>query len=113
LLRAGETDTLTTRVFDVAFGYNWLCRFPSRVLRNNFFELWSGWKNALASDADAHSGLVEAVAADDRNIAQVDAGQGIGLLTEACPVNDVVKRLPVGAAELLGSWAFLTEAVTT
>lgn len=113
LLQAGETDTVTTRVFDVALGYAWPSKFPSRVLRNDFSDQWSRREGVLASDAAARAGLAEAIAADDRRIAHVDAGQGVGLLTDVRQAAEVVERLSVGAAQLLGSWAFLAEAVAT
>jgi len=107
LLQANETSTVTTRVFDVALGYEWPSKFPARVLRNDFSEQWSGREDALASDVAARARLAEAVATGDRRIAHVDAGQGVGLLTEARPAGEVVERLSAGAADLLRSWASL------
>jgi nitronate monooxygenase len=109
LVQAAETDTVTTRVFDVALGYPWPARFTERVLRNEFFEHWSGREDALASDTDARAALASALAAGNHRLAHVDAGQGVGLLTEVHPAAEVMRRICVGAADLLGSWAFLKE----
>jgi nitronate monooxygenase len=111
MLQAVETDTVTTSVFDVALGYDWPSRFPARVLRNDFWQRWSGREEALASDAAARASMAEAVAADDHRIAHVDAGQGVGLLTAARPAGEVVEWLSNGASELLGAWARLVGTV--
>jgi nitronate monooxygenase len=105
LIEAQETDTILTRVFDVALGYAWPSRFPSRVLRNEFSDQWAGREEALVFDATARASLESALTADDRRVAHVDAGQGVGLLRAAHPAGVLVERLSTGAAELLGAWA--------
>jgi nitronate monooxygenase len=104
LLRANETDTVTTSVFDVALGYAWPGRFVERVLRNDYWESWSGREHELASHGEARRALVAAIAAQDYRVAHVDAGQGVGLLTEVCPAAEVIRRLSHGAADLLHAW---------
>jgi nitronate monooxygenase len=105
LIRAVETDTVTTRVFDVALGYPWPPKFDERVLRNEFSDSWSGREDQLAADSGAQDTLAAAITAGDGRIAQVDAGQGVGLLREIVPASKVVARLCTGAADLLSSWA--------
>jgi nitronate monooxygenase len=104
LVAARETDTVSTRVFDIVRGLPWASRFPSRVLRNDFVARWSGHEDALAHDAGAEHELAEATAADDRRTAPVDAGQGVGMVTDAAPVGQVIERLCAGAEELLAKW---------
>jgi len=104
LVQAGGTDTVVTRVFDVALGYPWPSQFGERVLRNDFWRHWSGQEHELASDPGARAVLVAAAAAGDHRIAHVDAGQGVGLLTEIRPAAKVVERLATSAAELLAAW---------
>lgn len=104
LVAACETDTTSTRVFDVARGLPWLERFPSRVLRNDFVTRWAGHEDALADAPDAQAALAAAIAADDRRTAPVDAGQGVGMINGVVPVGEVVERLCVGAEKLLSSW---------
>ena len=103
LVAARETDTASTRVFDIVRGLPWSKRFPSRVLRNDFVERWSGQEDALADDADAEHELAAATAADDRRTAPVDAGQGVGMVTGVAPVSQVIDRLCDGRrATLVG-----------
>jgi nitronate monooxygenase len=104
LVDARETDTTSTRVFDVARGLPWPERFPSRVLRNDFVARWAGHEEALADDPGAQAELAEAIAADDRRTAPVDAGQGVGMVTGVAPVGEVIERLCAGAEKLLASW---------
>jgi nitronate monooxygenase len=105
LVAACETDTTSTRVFDIARGLPWPERFPSRVLRNDFVECWASREDALADDAEAQAELAAAFAADDRRTAPVDAGQGVGMVTGVEPVGQVIERLCTGAAELLAKWS--------
>jgi nitronate monooxygenase len=104
LVAARETDTTSTRVFDIARGLPWSKRFPSRVLRNDFVARWTGHEDALADDSDARDELVAAMAADDPRTAPVDAGQGVGMITGVAPVGQVIERLCAGAEKLLAGW---------
>ncbi|HEX4393195.1 MAG TPA: nitronate monooxygenase [Mycobacterium sp.] len=104
LVAARETDTASTRVYDIVRRLPWAERFPSRVLRNDFVARWTGHEDALAEDADAEAELATAIAADDRRIAAVDAGQGVGMVTDVAPVGQVIERLCAGAENLLAGW---------
>jgi nitronate monooxygenase len=105
LVAARETDTTSTRVFDIVRRLPWTERFPSRVLQNDFVARWSGHEDALADDPDAPSELAAAIAADDRRTAPVDAGQGVGMVTDIAPVGQVIERLCAGAEKLLTGWS--------
>ncbi len=104
LVAARETDTTSTRVFDIVRGLPWSKRFPSRVLRNDFVARWIGHEDALVDDPDAQAELAAAIAADDRRTAPVDAGQGVGMITGVAPVGQVIERLCTGAESLLAGW---------
>ena len=104
LIAAGGTDTLVTRVFDVASGLPWPARFPSRVLDNDFVAHWTGREEALAADQPASAQLAAATAADDRRIAPVDAGQGVGMINDDASVGEVIETMCAGAERLLTGW---------
>src|SRR5271156_1361352 len=104
LVAARETDTTSTRVFDIVRGLPWSKRFPSRVLRNQFVARWSGHEDALAENPDALDELAAAIAADDRRTAPVDAGQGVGMVTGVAPVGLVIEQLCAAAEKLLAGW---------
>jgi len=103
LLGASDRDTVTTTVFDVALGYPWPPEYPERVLCNGFTRCWSGREEELASNSEACAALAAAIADEDFTTAPVNAGQGVGLLTEIRHASEVVEHLCAGAAELLPS----------
>ncbi len=104
LIAAGETDTATTRVFDIGQQRPWPARFPSRVLDNDYLHRWAGRESALAADPTARAELVAGIAADDRRVAPVDAGQGVAMVTRVAPAGEVIEQLCAGAERLLSAW---------
>ncbi len=101
VLAAGETDTILTRVFDVAQGIGWPEGFAGRALRNRFTDAWHGRETELAADAGARRHLAQAREADDFDTAYIYAGQGVGLVRRSLPAAQVVRDLGEGAASLL------------
>lgn len=102
LIAARSTDTRVTRAFDVAKGLPWPSRFPARVLTNDFVARWTGHEDAL--DAPACDELAAAIDADDRRIAPVDAGQGVGMIRDDASVAEVIDAMCTGAHRLLTGW---------
>lgn len=102
LLAAANTDTVTTRVFDVALDYPWPPSLPERVLRNTFSERWDGHEDSLGPEAAAE--LARAIAAEDFTRAPINAGQGVGELTAVRPAADVIDQLNSEATTLLSRW---------
>ena len=105
LLAAQDTDTMITRVFDVALGYRWPAQCPERVLRNGFADRWVGREEELITDRDAREALAAAIAADDHRLAPINAGQGVEMLTATRPVADVIDQFCADARRLLDRWA--------
>ena len=104
LIAARETDTTTTRIFDIGQERPWPARFPSRVLSNDFVAQWAGREAALAADPGARAELAAGIAGDDRRIAPVDAGQGVAMVTGVAPAGQVIEQLCAGAQRLLAGW---------
>lgn len=103
LLGAAADQTVTTRVFDVAFEYPWPATLPERVLRNEFVDRFDGHEDSV--DADARAALAAAVRAGDYRIAPVNAGQGVGLVRETRSAAETIERLCDDAERLLRRWA--------
>ena len=101
LLDAGDTDTVSTRVFDIAQRYPWPPTIPERVLRNTFTDRWHGHEDELAVDRQAHGELAAAIVADDHRQAPINAGQGVGALRVVRPAAEVIEQLCTDAALLL------------
>jgi nitronate monooxygenase len=104
LLQAADTDTVTTRVFDVAQGYPWPVELPERVVRNGFADRWMGREEKLATDGDACGRLAAAIAGDDHRVAPVNAGQGVGMVTTVRTAAELIDRLCADARGLLDRW---------
>lgn len=88
MLAAADTDTVTTRVFDIASGYPWPPSLPERVLRNDFSDRWDGDEDSI--DAAAVADLAQAIAAEDYSRAPINAGQGVGALTAVRSAAEVI-----------------------
>ncbi|NKY54762.1 NAD(P)H-dependent flavin oxidoreductase [Nocardia flavorosea] len=105
LVRARATDTVVTRVFDIGQQLPWPARFPSRVLRNDFTGRWGHREDELTGNLAARDELAVAMAADDPEVAPVDAGQGVGSVTASAPVARVIDELCATAENALSSWS--------
>lgn len=104
LLSAGDTDTVTTRIFDVAQGYPWPREFPERVVRDDVVDQWNGREDELDADADARSRLASLLATSDDNTYGVNAGQGVALVRSVRRAADVVADMAAEAHALLRRW---------
>jgi nitronate monooxygenase len=109
LLRAAETDTVQTRVFDIALGAGYPNETPGRALRNRFTGQWHGKEADLAARLPAENErLRRARAADDLDTYHVYAGQAIGLVRAVEPAGAIIGRLAAQAeAAIRGSGALL------
>ncbi|AFM15634.1 2-nitropropane dioxygenase-like enzyme [Mycolicibacterium chubuense NBB4] len=91
MIAAGDTDTVTTRAFDVALGYPWPATLPERVLRNTFTDRWDGREDEL--DSAAIDVLHTAIDEQDYRVAPINAGQGVGEVRTVEPAAAVIERL--------------------
>ncbi len=97
ILEASETSTVLTSAFDVAQGIPWPAEFRGRALQNTFTERWHGHEAELAQDAPARAGLAQALQAENYAVAQVYAGQTVGLVERVEPAAEIVRRIESGA----------------
>jgi nitronate monooxygenase len=94
MLRAHETDTVLTHVFDIVQRAPWPDEFPGRALQNAFTTRWHGREATLQADLDAVSERFEAARRrDDYSEANVYAGQAVGLVQEIPSAGDLVQEL--------------------
>ena len=101
IMQARETETVLTRVFDVAQGIPWPAQYPGRALRNGFTERWHGQVEALAQEEGARQELVGAIADKEYDLAYIYAGEGVGLVDRERPAAEIIRELGDGADELL------------
>ena len=102
---ARETDTVYTRIFDVALRIGWPPEYGGRALANEFSRRWAGREHELAADDGAREELSAARQRGDYDIACQYAGQGVGLVSRERPAAEVVAGLAAGAERLLRGWA--------
>jgi nitronate monooxygenase len=107
LFAAKETDTVTTTVIDAALGYPWPAEYPERILRNELWQRWSTRESLLLTDPEARAEFAEDRESGKSKFAHVDAGQGVGCLTESRPASEIVDDLCAGAIALLLQWTSL------
>ncbi|WP_449278242.1 NAD(P)H-dependent flavin oxidoreductase [Leucobacter sp. GX24907] len=93
LMAADGEQTTVTRVADVALGYPWPERFPERVVGTAFVDRWDGHEADLEGDEVAREEFRAAAAAGDHDVAPVNAGRGVGLLTETKSAAQVIAEL--------------------
>jgi nitronate monooxygenase len=104
IIGANETDTVYTRSVDAAMSFAWPRRFGERVLRNRFTDRWSSDEESLVANDVARAALAQARDEGDFDLAEIDAGQGVGLLSNTRRAEEVVRDFTNGAKELLGRW---------
>jgi nitronate monooxygenase len=73
-------------------------------VRNRFTERWSGDEEHLVDDDRARAAFSRARDEDDFDLAEIAAGQGVGLLSNTRSAEEIIYGLTNGAAELLGRW---------
>src|SRR5258708_31953644 len=101
IVQAQETESILTRAFDVAQGIPWPTEYPGRALRNRFTEQWHHQTEALTRDEGARQELAEAIKSNNYDLAQIYAGEGVGLVKREQPATEVIHQLGVGAEQLL------------
>jgi nitronate monooxygenase len=87
LVDARETDTVHTRVFDIAQGLAWPAAFPGRALRDEFSDRWHGREDEVPT------GSYEG--------GHVYAGAAVGAIADVPPAGELVERMSADAERLL------------
>ena len=104
---ARSTDTVYSRMYDVALGIGWPAEFGGRSLVNEVSRRWAGREDEIARGGPAVVALADqlrsARAAGDTAFSAVYAGQAAGLVETSRPAREVVADL-ARAEELLRRW---------
>lgn len=100
ILAADDTDTVVTRVFDIAQGYRWPAGLPERVIRDPLFGAWDGREGELAADSEAREKFTGAMTP----AVGVNAGQGVGMVRSVRTAAEVLDELSADARRLLDRW---------
>lgn len=104
ILDAGETETVHTRVFDLAQSIPWPEEFPGRAIRNSFTARWHGREKELRKElASVSAEFDEARKRGDYEEAYIYSGQAAGLVNDLPPAGDLVERLAAEAEDRLSA----------
>ncbi|MBN9388008.1 MAG: nitronate monooxygenase [Chloroflexi bacterium] len=101
VLAARETDTILTSVYDRANNLPWPESMPGRALRNDFTDRWDGHEQSLVQDQAALAELKQAVTAKNYNVANIYAGEAVGMVNRVRPAAEVVASLGEEAEAIL------------
>ena len=101
MLAAGDTDTVLTRVFDIARDIPWPSEFPGRGFANNFTERWHGREAELQTASADKARYAEATAAQDFSSAVVWGGESVDLIHSVDPAGAIVARIVAEAEAAL------------
>jgi nitronate monooxygenase len=97
LVGADETETILTSAFDRVQHKPWPAEFRGRALRNTFTEAWDGHEDDITPEAE--SAFLAARSARDYAVANLYAGQTVGLVRNVESAAAIVERI-VSDAEL-------------
>jgi nitronate monooxygenase len=101
IFAAQETDTVLTRVFDIAQGLPWPPQYPGRALRNQFTQQWHPHLETSGDPSKAHQQLAEAAQRKDYDVANIYAGEAVGLVSRQQSAAEILRELGDGAEKLL------------
>ncbi len=101
LVAATGDDTVRTRVFDLARGFDWPEGFTGRVLQNDFSRRWHGDDEGLRAQIDQERARYNAATVDDLATRVVHAGEVVDLITRVMPAAEIVAETVAEAARLL------------
>ena len=105
VLAAGENDTISTRgVRGVALGYPWPAEYGEECCEPFLGRVGGAGRRSLLATEGARRRLVEARSANAYDLAEIDAGQGVGLVRRERSAAEVIEELTTGALDLLGRW---------
>jgi len=102
VVSASGDDTLRTKVFDIARGYDWPTEYSGRALVNRFSQTWHGREEALTrAGAGERRRYAAAAAAGDVDTAVVFAGEGADLIHDIEPAGVILNRVVAEAEAAL------------
>lgn len=91
LVDADETQTVLTSAFDRVQHKAWPAEFRGRALRNSFSDAWDGREDALTPEAE--TAFRAARTARDYTVANLYAGQTVGLVRKVESASAIVDRI--------------------
>jgi nitronate monooxygenase len=101
IVKADETSTIHTQVFDRVNRLGWPPEFPGRALRNRFAETWHGREAELLVQPAEMARFRQGAERKDYDITSIFAGQAVGMVSQSRTARETVEWLGDGAEHLL------------
>jgi nitronate monooxygenase len=102
LVEAGSDDTVLTKLYDLIRGSEFPLDVAHRVLRNDFTSEWNGREaEALARAEEFSTQIAAGTRAKDASIANVSAGNAVGLISAVEPAGQILRRIVAEAEAIL------------
>ncbi len=106
LLAAGGDQTARTSVYDILRDRDWPDGYKARFLDNGFIGRWDDDLEGLKAELSALRPAYQKAAAEgDYDIANIGAGESVGLVRDIRPAGALIRRIVAQAAVLLGEAA--------
>lgn len=94
IVEALSEETVRTRVFDYARGFNWPQPYTGRALKNDFYKKWHQQSDMFNKITAAEKEFYnKAVQRNDFDVAGVFVGEGVGRIKEIIPAAQIVKNI--------------------
>ncbi len=94
IVEASSDETVRTRVFDYARGFNWPQPYTGRALGNAFYEKWRHHPDMLSEfGADQQKAYDQSAKKNDFDVAGVFVGEGVGRIKEIRSVADTMAAI--------------------
>ena len=94
IAEALSEETVRTRVFDYARGYNWPQPYTGRALRNTFYQKWHGQTDMFSKITTAEKEAYDKAAQRNNfDVAGIFVGEGVGRIKEILPVAKIMKNI--------------------
>ncbi|MEO9600791.1 nitronate monooxygenase [Parasphingorhabdus sp.] len=101
-LPATGDDTGRSSIFDILRSKNWPKHLDFRAIRNQLHKKWEGRIDELrANPAAAIDDYLNGVEQGDYDKAHITVGQGIGLINDILPAEQVIRNISEEAQKLL------------
>lgn len=104
IARSDETQTVYTSIYDRLQGKPWPAEFAARALDNPFLDRWAEQTETITSQREAVASFARAKQEEDYDIANIYAGQSVGLLGDVAPAAEIVSGIADRAEALLRRW---------
>ncbi len=102
LVMSGTDDTLLVKIYDLIRGAEFPRDVGHRILRNHFALEWHGREEeALDRLEELRAEIAAGTQAQDANIASINAGSGVGLISSVEPAGVILRRIAAEAEAVL------------